>query len=113
VSNGSLYGNNFKAHTQELAKILSFDIKYLNLGHWLLTMNLENPTLYLSDREFYWQMHQVEYVAPTIEICHVTRNVRAIDGENGYLRTLAKECLIANEIEPTLVDLSSMPEIKA
>jgi len=112
VSNNLSYGNNRKAHSEELAKILSFKIRYLNYRMWLISIKLENPNLYLSDREYYWQIHQVEYESPTIEIEHVTSNVSAVDGEKGYHRALAKECLIANKIEPTLVDLKELPDSK-
>jgi hypothetical protein len=92
----------------KLASIISFSTRFKSYGHWLITLEIENPNLLLSDDDYYLKFNDKEDEEEILELYCTTTDSRAIDGEDGFEVTLAHECLRKNDINTNLVDFSSL-----
>jgi len=93
---------------KNLATITNFETKKTGYGHWLVTVELENPNLLLADDDYYWTMNDKQDEPKMLTVKHTTTNSRAIDGKDGYQLALAQECLKSNEVNTDYVDLSTL-----
>ncbi|KAB2913923.1 MAG: hypothetical protein F9K23_15760 [Bacteroidetes bacterium] len=83
-------------------------------GHWSITLDIDNPALNYSDEDYYWVEtgNTKEDEPKTIKIKHITTNAGAIDGNDGFEHSLAKECLIANDLDTEYFDFSLLKSEK-
>lgn len=87
------------------AAVLSFKTKFKSYGHWLITVEVENPYYYHPDLI----TDPTEPAEPkTITLRHTTTDSRAIDGLDGYQQLLAAQCIRANDYDPADFDLTTL-----
>jgi|GEM_PF-5803518 len=95
---------------QQLAQVHHFSTRMTGYGHWLITLIVDNPALFLSEDDHYWRFNDKEDEPDQITLKHTTTNSRAIDGHDGYKRALANECIRANEWDEAMFDLSILAD---
>jgi hypothetical protein len=93
---------------KNLSTIIRFNTIKTGYGHWLITMEVDNPALLLSNLDEYWRYYDIENEPETLTLKHTTTNSRAIDGYDGFEQTLASECIRANNWDDSLFDLTSL-----
>lgn len=78
-------------------KVNSISWKKTGYGHWLVTLNIDNPALNYAENDYYWKTvdHDIEDEPEKLTLTKTTTNSRAIDGHDGYEHALANEVLMS------------------